>query len=128
MVIIFDGGGGGGGGVAEACYSTCPSRAYAVRIKVFYLEGGSTSLLFGSSPRTRSFLHVVTEVMSQFSPFEVGQIKAHVYHGLSGAAISRILYKADSKSGAGTEQREGGKVGLGVPRRPRLLSDQHGYI
>lgn len=37
--------------------------------------------------------------MSQFTPFEIGQIKAHVYHGLSGAAISRILVKPDGKTG-----------------------------
>ena len=36
--------------------------------------------------------------MAQFTPFEVGQIKAHVYHGMSGAAISRILVKPDGKS------------------------------
>lgn len=29
----------------------------------------------------------------RFTPFDIGQIKAHVYHGLSGAAISRILRK-----------------------------------
>ena len=33
-----------------------------------------------------------------FSPFEVGQIKAHVHHGLTAAAISRILVKADGES------------------------------
>ena len=36
--------------------------------------------------------------MAQFSPFDIGQIKAHMHHGLGGAAISRILVKADGKS------------------------------
>lgn len=34
----------------------------------------------------------------QFTPFEVGQIKAHVHHGLSAAAISRLLVKPDGKN------------------------------
>ena len=34
----------------------------------------------------------------QFSPFEIGQIKAHVHHGLTAAAIARILVKRDGKS------------------------------
>ena len=37
-------------------------------------------------------------VMSQFTPFDIGQIKAHVHHGLTGAAISRILLQPDGKS------------------------------
>ena len=36
--------------------------------------------------------------MSQLSPFEIGQIKAHVHHGLGGAEISRLLLKPDGKS------------------------------
>ena len=36
--------------------------------------------------------------MSQLGPFEVGQIKAHLHHGLSGAAIVGILRKPDGKS------------------------------
>ena len=31
----------------------------------------------------------------QLGPFEVGQIKAHIHHGLSAAAIARIVCKAD---------------------------------
>ena len=31
--------------------------------------------------------------MAQLGPFEIGQIKAHVSHGMGGAAISRILFK-----------------------------------
>lgn len=34
----------------------------------------------------------------QFSPFEIGQIKAHVYHGLSATKIAGILAKPDGKS------------------------------
>ena len=34
----------------------------------------------------------------QFSPFDVGQIAAHVYHGLGPAAIARILVKPDGHS------------------------------
>lgn len=34
----------------------------------------------------------------QFSPFEIGQIKAHVYHGLGAAQIARIVVKADGKT------------------------------
>ena len=33
-----------------------------------------------------------------FTPFEIGQIKAHTYHGLGAAAISKILLKPDGKS------------------------------
>ena len=33
----------------------------------------------------------------QLSAFEIGQIKAHVYHGLGAAQIARILVKADGK-------------------------------
>jgi len=36
--------------------------------------------------------------MAQLTPFDIGQIKAHLYHGLKGAAISRILLKPDGKS------------------------------
>jgi len=36
--------------------------------------------------------------MSRLGPFEVGQIKAHLYDGLSGADILRILKKPDGKT------------------------------
>jgi hypothetical protein len=36
--------------------------------------------------------------MSKLGPFEVGQIKAHLHHGLTGAAIVGILRKPDGKS------------------------------
>ena len=36
--------------------------------------------------------------MSQLSPFDVGQIKAHLHHGMSGASIARLLRKPDGKS------------------------------
>ena len=34
----------------------------------------------------------------QMSPFEVGQVKAHLHHGLKAAAISRIMAKSDGIS------------------------------
>ena len=34
----------------------------------------------------------------QFSPFDIGQIKAHVHHGLCAAEIARILTKPDGKT------------------------------
>ena len=37
-------------------------------------------------------------VQSQFTAFEVGQVKAHVHHGLGPSAISRIVMKPDGKS------------------------------
>ena len=37
-------------------------------------------------------------VMSQLGPFEIGQIKAHLYHELTGATIVDILKKPDGKS------------------------------
>ena len=33
----------------------------------------------------------------QLAAFEIGQIKAHVYHGLGAAQIARIFVKADGK-------------------------------
>ena len=41
--------------------------------------------------------------MAHFTPFEIGQIKAHAYHGMSGAAISKILFKPGSTSGRGSK-------------------------
>ena len=37
-------------------------------------------------------------VMARLGPFEVGQIKAHLHHGLSGADIVGILKKPDGKT------------------------------
>ena len=34
----------------------------------------------------------------RFTPFEVGQVKAHMHHGLGPEAISRIIKKADGKT------------------------------
>jgi len=36
--------------------------------------------------------------MSQLTPFDVGQVKAHMHHGLGAVRISQILRKADGKS------------------------------
>ena len=51
-----------------------------------------------SSAGHSSCTDALTQRMTHFTPFEIGQIKAHVYHGMSGAAISRILCKRDGKS------------------------------
>ena len=40
-------------------------------------------------------------VLHQLAPFEVGQVKAHVEHGLSAAAIAERIVKADGKSRLG---------------------------
>ena len=37
-------------------------------------------------------------VLHQLNPFEVGQVKAHVEHGLSAAAIAERVFKADGKT------------------------------
>ena len=37
----------------------------------------------------------------QLTPFEVGQIKAHMEHGLTGAAIARRVKRADGKTSFG---------------------------
>ena len=34
----------------------------------------------------------------QLSPFEMGQVKAHMEHGLSAASIRERVYKADGKT------------------------------
>ena len=54
----------------------------------------------GSSCVCTRFLLVSLAGMAnaRLTPFEIGQIKAHVYHGLKGAAISRVLKKPDGKS------------------------------
>ena len=44
----------------------------------------------GSGPRRSFRLCFLVAAMSQFSPFDIGQIKAHMYHGLCGAEIARI--------------------------------------
>jgi len=41
-----------------------------------------------------SFLLVSISAMSQFSPFEVGQVKAHMHHGLGAQRISGILERS----------------------------------
>ena len=49
-------------------------------------------------PLSPSFGFVASMSGYQFSPFEIGQIKAHMYHGFGAAQIARILVKADGKS------------------------------
>ena len=41
-------------------------------------------------------------VPQQSTPFEIGQVKAHVEHGLSAAAIAERVFKADGKTTFGT--------------------------
>ena len=43
-------------------------------------------------------LRFLLREMSRLGPFEVGQIKAHLHHGLSGAAILGILKKPDGRT------------------------------
>ena len=40
----------------------------------------------------------VVPAMAQFSPFEVGQVKAHMHHGLGAQRIAAIVLKADGKT------------------------------
>ena len=39
----------------------------------------------------------------QLTPFEVGQVKAHLEHGLSGREIARRVFKADGKTTYGSQ-------------------------
>ena len=80
-------------------------------------------MLSGSGLLHHIPVQAVARIMAQFTSFEVGQIKAHAHHGMSGAAISRILFKPDGKFRAGKEQRSwpllfvvGLVVGLGMPQ------------
>ena len=59
-------------------------------IQVFCNEGGSLRTLVWLKFFICCLVFSLPDQMSQLSPFEVGQIKAHVHHGMSGAAISRI--------------------------------------
>jgi hypothetical protein len=36
--------------------------------------------------------------MAQFTPFDVGQVKAHMHHGLGAQRISQIVTEADGKT------------------------------
>ena len=75
------------------------------------------------------------------SPFDIGQIKAHMHHGLGGAEISRIIRKDDGRS-SWTEQAvqdamrklkadpkwRGDRVpGSGAPRKTTKQQDQQIY-
>ena len=44
------------------------------------------------------FCRVLADSMAQLSPFEVGQVKAHIHHGLGPAEISRLIVKSDGQS------------------------------
>ena len=41
---------------------------------------------------------MVIDKTTRFTPFEVGQVKAHLHHGLGPTEIARIITKADGKS------------------------------
>ena len=41
---------------------------------------------------------MATKKKKQSTPFEVGQVKAHLHHGLGPTEIARIITKADGKS------------------------------
>ena len=73
----------------------------------------------------------------QLSPFEVGQVKAHVEHGLSAAKIAERMVKADGQStfhanaiqncinklGQQPEWRGGREPGSGRPRKTTAKQD-----
>ena len=44
------------------------------------------------------FCRVLADSMAQLSPFEAGQVKAHIHHGLGPAEFSRLVIKRNSKS------------------------------
>jgi hypothetical protein len=77
-----------------------------VGIHSFYSRGWITIFEVSSLGSSSVFLDLpvllfplVAEMLGyQLSPFEVGQVKAHMYHGLGAAAISRIILKRDGKS------------------------------
>jgi hypothetical protein len=68
------------------------------RCLLIYPEGGSLRTPVWLKFCICCLVFSLPDQMSQLSPFDVGQIKAHDHHGLSGAAISRILRKPDGKS------------------------------
>ena len=45
--------------------------------------------------------------MAQFSPFEVGQVKAHMHHGLGAPRTAGIIFKADGKTRFSTSAVQG---------------------
>ena len=79
----------------------CTSSWYQVRIRI--AEAYPTRRFIPSSlacvvPLSSSFVFVAIMSGYQFSPFEIGQIKAHMYHGFGAAQMARILVKADGKT------------------------------
>ena len=73
------------------------------RVRIRLAETAPTRRFIPSSlvcvaPPSSSFVFVASMSGYQFSPFEIGQIKAHMYHGFGAAQIARILVKADGKS------------------------------
>jgi hypothetical protein len=74
----------------------------------------------------------------QFSPFEVGQVKAHLHHGLGAAEMSGILMKGDGKTNFSTTAVQNiidkltedpswrglREVGSGAPRKTTAKEDE----
>ena len=60
-----------------------------------------SSSLYGSGSRhLRASGSRLAQMLSgyQFTPFEAGQIKAHLHHGLGASEIARIIFKSDGES------------------------------
>ena len=70
-----------------------PEKSKLIKMRVVRQER-----LFGPSLPSCSAVVSLCEPMAQVTPFDLGQIKAHVYLSMSGAAISRILQKPVGKS------------------------------
>lgn len=75
--------------------------------------------------------------MSHFGPFEVGQVKAHLHHGLGASAIARLVLKPDgtqfsdtavgntiAKISADSAWRGGRQAGSGRPRKTPVKLDK----
>lgn len=74
----------------------------------------------------------------QLTPFEVGQVKAHMHHKLTALQISRIIFKGDGKSrfsenaikncmvalGADKKWKGVRKAGSGAPRKTTAAQDK----
>ena len=101
------------------------------------LTGDTSSNLICSEKQITALL----PMSYHLSPFDIGQIKAHMHHGLGGAEISRIIRKDDGRS-SWSEQAvqdamrklkadpkwRGDRVpGSGAPRKTTKQQDQQIY-
>ena len=66
--------------VAISCLSASCPRQSSLRLKLFCC------------------IAVLATWMSQLTPFEIGQIKAHAYHGLGASAIVPLVSKPDGSA------------------------------